>query len=1004
MNEKRLTILQHIATAALTLVFAVLAVQAFNSKETSDIIMAIVTLIFAVIDAVIYVVVHVKKRKAFLDEIKKIKEECENFDDWDEKLAFNINEVKNIIESIIENKKSVAGAGNIVHVIGDKDCKDLGGIGKTYTLKYIRREISLRIDLTKRTFQLPIFISLKYAVNNPEAPFSIDGYLTNKKTPRDDKKISYVFLLDGYNEINSVKRSELCREITNWKKACPKDSFIISGRRKLEEYDADILTDKLPEASIVYEIGFLSEEKIGSYLSSSYKKHDLLNTPFYLRIQKQTGKYDFNNTIAERWHVKKEENINKKSDLLWNYLIYLINHNLEISSKEREKRAFILTKLIPLFAYQTYRNEVLKKNENPSANCFIDFIPIIKPRLDYFGEFQNAKPNLVEELKISLSSERTLLDILEYLENGCGVLRLADKRSFDFIHDNYRDFFAALHIANIVDLIKKGFKANKIFLEQFFVDIENWPKEQLQQIDDILRLSYFSCYFEEKIIFLFSPKKDAELGCDYISHDGIEDSFSLENVHAKLVYAHIMTNLLTLKESWRRLMHEYCMYFVQYFDFLAQKDELYEEYRISICANLCACARNFRDEKVFRDIAPSTYLLECKKYSLKAISYFGGAGEKFADGYNHLGKCLNKVFENCLNKVEDFKIEAFDLTDDEQKIIIEAEENVEKKLVLAAVDPLTRIFRTIFEKSKKKYERACGIADKIIWKYGYYSKVLLIFAAMHKSIESLNTLACMLESNYDFQEENIKQLNYEGKVEEDVPKPSDNDLMDAFRLYYEAAKPGQNHQTQAYSKMKVAEFVLQKKVRLKYITDQGFEFSDNKNENSIDDQIWKHLEKVLKDAIADNVDMARRLMGIIKKEQNELVKAADYFVQEIYYFIQKIYSGKIQEMTDRIWSDDEHAPIEAPVILSLIELVELILLKEISEEFLPEMIINGELINKLSKGEFPILFERFIAKQKKDVQTSRSKIKNGSTLLREDIRKENEDRIYELVKTKSFVM
>lgn len=362
----------------------------------------------------------------------------------------------------------------------------------------------------------------------------------------------YVFLLDGLNEVSIGRRSEICEEILFWAKYSHiriivtsrfKESLLVESSgisigsleeflmrsRQLED-DISIENDK---SFMLLTIQKLEEKVISDYLvTNGIQKNiirqvmnnkellKILRIPMYLTI------------FAKLYCIKLESQNSTNGNTLTSICtrgILLneffgekevqITHSVDIQeeklgkseSSEIRKKKFVLDKIIPYIAFHIIINQNYGVMENELVdlidNLFKDNRSIMRKREKYDWEYKtinelyNEQNNydvrfspaetiirfIVEELhvmrKIQVNRE---FENEEVIEECCG------ENTYEFLHENLRDYFAARQMKEdirwFVFFGKEGYSLAQ----------RNIPRTVLEFLGDICREDESRPYYEKE--------------------------------------------------------------------------------------------------------------------------------------------------------------------------------------------------------------------------------------------------------------------------------------------------------------------------------------------------------------------------------------------------------------------------------------------------------------------------------------------------------------------------
>lgn len=209
-------------------------------------------------------------------------------------------------------------------------------------------------------------------------------------------------------------------------------------------------------------------------------------------------------------------------------------------------------------------------------------------------------------------------------------------RNISFCHDNYRDFFAAFHIANVVyglysgiDLAALSPDAQEVFLLQ----LETLDNSILFDAISILR-QYFGLS-----IYDISAQDTTDLSdtCAQIA---------LPAILIRLLDAVIRRGELSKNEHSQlcQLRSTLCERFVLSFKALDESDPLQTKYCLFFSLALSMLARDYRT-----GVAGTRDLIKCAGYAQQCINGEKKLNIPKADGYLQVALCLNARMEDMLN-------------------------------------------------------------------------------------------------------------------------------------------------------------------------------------------------------------------------------------------------------------------------------------------------------------------------------------------------------------------
>lgn len=574
---------------------------------------------------------------------------------------------------------------------------------------------------------------------------------------------------------------------------------------------------------------------------------NILDTPFYLVLYRQamqpSGK-DAGRWITDAFRDHLNNGTPEKTTLMLQMLLREINNlRSDITSAERELRGFILTKVLPYLGYQMALSSRLDPALTPikSPNFFrrdayartYACLSAYLPTIDIWNEYKNQNPETLEKpwntlRKLYQDSNPDISDLtaaIPYTVFPSGLL-CHHGRNISFCHDNYRDFFAAFHIANVVYGLCNGINLAALSpdaQEVFLLQLETLDNSILFDAISILR-QYFGLS-----IYDISAQDTTDLSdtCAQIA---------LPAILIRLLDAVIRRGELSKNEHSQlcQLRSTLCERFVLSFKALDESDPLQTKYCLFFSLALSMLARDYRT-----GIAGTRDLIKCAGYAQQCINGEKKLNIPKADGYLQVALCLNARMEDMLN-VTDTKMNgtlpfSSQLADAVREAVRDYHEGSMYKRdeavrtfrrnlfprwkpslgnVLACCD----IFQIILEAAYEKYVSAANQNNQNyqeIARLGYVSKAYLVLGAIGTSGGALNLLAQMLinQANQYEADQRISFFRRHpdiGTFVQQHAAPYGWPLNDNYALAYRVLQIvcGIQRGSQPYSHMKKAELVL----------------------------------------------------------------------------------------------------------------------------------------------------------------------------------------------------
>ncbi len=343
-----------------------------------------------------------------------------------------------------------------------------GGVGKTTIL---RREIHKNnsdervrffISLNKYRYEvhdkfrndscfIPVSILLKYHYQNEyktyEACSACEGEEALLKQLCELDKLfkenafgsvpKYVLLLDGLNEMSTEMQNKFLQElqwlVNEWKNV----QFVISGRNTVE---SSVLRDfKMIEACGISDDkveNVLSRKKNYDKIRSISKLMKLLKNPLFLRIYDAICDGDFVPTrgrILDSYISNRETSMlgNKISDSQQHLIHFAVNYVLPLAAKLMTDR----------WSFELDRGTIAESVDKAIEKYLFND----RVYQNYIAPKSLSKKYIIES--------KANLDIVDYiLENSC-IMKASETEPHmvRFVHQYYRDYFAAKHIINLLE-------------------------------------------------------------------------------------------------------------------------------------------------------------------------------------------------------------------------------------------------------------------------------------------------------------------------------------------------------------------------------------------------------------------------------------------------------------------------------------------------------------------------------------------------------------------------
>ena len=347
-----------------------------------------------------------------------------------------------------------------------------GGMGKTVSLIRTWGEY---INNKSRFIPIPIYIALNEYNNTPEdwkQNFIINtignDYLGKKNLSKDEENQiwdllrkpflerkdneapSIILLLDGFNEV-TVDRTGLLVELKQLIENCGSViQIILTSRVDMKNNLNFRYFNKL-------ELTKLSDEQIEDYCRQYSDTHvpqgkllDIVKIPMMLTIYMSTCQIvrdNIQNTTCEF-----KERVESSGELLWNFIESIVFKHRENLEKSYYYK-FILKHLLPYIGwkmeqegkfYLSYKE--LKDIINDGCSHFnsSDFFDAF-PFFDYYAKrLSLGRLEVIEETTRFAEFKKAIVEEL--------AMMVEENNTYRFLHQNFRDYFAAEHIVNEIEI------------------------------------------------------------------------------------------------------------------------------------------------------------------------------------------------------------------------------------------------------------------------------------------------------------------------------------------------------------------------------------------------------------------------------------------------------------------------------------------------------------------------------------------------------------------------
>ncbi len=346
-------------------------------------------------------------------------------------------------------------------------------------------------------------------------------FLEHLSEPTD--KPMFVLLLDGFNEVPSENRRAAIAAIKKWM-VYSGVQVVISSRY---DFRKDIRVDELSELIIEP----LSDEQVRMWFKlcempvpdKNEKVYDLLKTPFMLTLYTQVeNRY---NQGKDAKFVKWVEHADTSSDLMWNFMQCQI---LKMANDHLKPDGDILKAVIASMYILPYICWVMEWKE-----LFVvesrELKQWIKEAVElYKNKWKEYPDSWVDFLEIELGDiQWEIEDFRRILIKELNLLINRDDTTYSLLHQNFRDFLAAVHLYHAVETDTQGATAETWERRPFSDNVVNFlaewmPEKSADAMFQSLRgkqISEGNYIFFNLIRVIRRIKKDDLSGMDFSDMD-----------------------------------------------------------------------------------------------------------------------------------------------------------------------------------------------------------------------------------------------------------------------------------------------------------------------------------------------------------------------------------------------------------------------------------------------------------------------------------------------------
>lgn len=332
-----------------------------------------------------------------------------------------------------------SNVNNLLNISNRLIITGTGGIGKTMLLKH------LYLNSITETYRIPVFIELRNFNNYENDKINLyeqiyselvnNGFTLEKKYF--DYSLSqgaYIFLFDGYDEVNRIKKSKVDSEIKSFGNKYNRNSFILSSRPS-EEF-----------------IGWNNYTELTANPMTKTQALNLIN------------KIEFDDKIKQSFYKELDETLFEKyqsfasNPLLLNIMLLTFNNNAHIPDNLSD---FYEQAFTTLFNMHDATKDAYVRDIRSSLGCE-DFKLIFSHICfnSYFkGDFEfteSSLKNYIKKAKEKHNSLKFKIDDYKLDLTSSVCMLVKEGLNYRFSHRSFQEYFAALYTCKLTDDVQQA--------------------------------------------------------------------------------------------------------------------------------------------------------------------------------------------------------------------------------------------------------------------------------------------------------------------------------------------------------------------------------------------------------------------------------------------------------------------------------------------------------------------------------------------------------------------
>ncbi|NIM15373.1 MAG: SMEK domain-containing protein [Candidatus Aminicenantes bacterium] len=376
----------------------------------------------------------------------------------------------------------------------EQECKHTvlvgeGGMGKTVSLVRLWKEYT-RAEFYVPGSPVPVFIQLnewnRWAERNQKnfinwmiRHYYLDDAVEEKEIQElmkqpvkngDSFVPSVILMLDGFNEITAEDRSPLLLELRDLMEGFPDVQMVVTSRYDMrgnlnwgqfhlmhllklsdDQVKGYLKSFLPPAAKNLFEKRFLDFQKLFIKRDVGGERLlELISNPMMLTIYASTCEVEKEHRESRNYAFK--ERVETPGELLLNFIESQVARLFERKDKPEEEQwfyRFLLKCLLPAVGFEMEKMGRFDMTPSELDEIFLKYFNRFCQK-DFLSVFRDYR-NCVKRLNVKEWDDLEVMDRIEgilkiFVKELCMLVK--EGESFRFLHQNFRDYFAAVHILN----------------------------------------------------------------------------------------------------------------------------------------------------------------------------------------------------------------------------------------------------------------------------------------------------------------------------------------------------------------------------------------------------------------------------------------------------------------------------------------------------------------------------------------------------------------------------